>query len=165
MLYKKIVKRGVKNLTFMQNFLQEKLDGNAEVIINVSEKVYDRILCKYARHLEYHCMYDTEKYSLFYNDGEYSFEVLSEHFGQYGPYYKLHIADIEKLRTSIINKRLASIEMTEQTKELYMRLVEIQVDAMLNPFRLSVKSNVVQTLGISREEYNIIQRLEELEDE
>ena len=40
MRYKNIIKRDQRDLTWIKNFLNEKLEGKEQVLINANEKMY-----------------------------------------------------------------------------------------------------------------------------
>lgn len=170
MIYKKIIKRGIKDLSFIDNFLKEKLQDNEETIINISSNVYSKILCRYARSLEYHVDRFNTNFSLFFNDEIYSFEVLSRHNGKYGEYYKLHIVDIEKFTAKQIEKRLLNLEANKnkELKYLYLRLFQIQANENINPFKLNLYLNetnkrIINEFTNSKEEIELINKIECIE--
>lgn len=161
MRIKKIIKRGVKDLTFINNFLNEKLQGKDEVVINVNENVYNKILCRYGRKLEYNIDRFSTGFTLFFNNDVYSFEVIRECYGKYGTYYKLHIVDIDKLSHSRIDKRLNGLEsnIEGELKDLYVQLFTVQEFNNMNPFSLNLPTEKI-TKGFDERENDILKKIE-----
>ena len=166
MLIKKIVKRGVKDMTFINKFLSEKLNGKSSVEININENVYNKICKRNGRELYYYgCSSNDLRTGLFFNNLEYAFQIGSSLNGKYGAYYKMKIVDIQKTTIENLNNRIAASKLKESTKDLYLDLFKQQEVDMFNPFSMNLKDKKLLDLTQFEIEKEIINKIENAEDE
>ena len=132
--YKNIIKKGMKDLSWLESFLKEKLNGEAEISINAGEKMYNNIFCKYGRIIE---IEKGGKYQnkvirrVIFTNGKYAFEQSSEaKNGKYGIYFVFRIIDIEKYLENQEEKEYKDYlkknkKDSEELKILYKELCHI----------------------------------------
>jgi hypothetical protein len=134
MLIKPIVKRGVKETSWLDGFVKSRLNGNATHEAICTEKM-EYALSKYCRKLDYHT---SSKFSidtgLFFNNGIYSIAVISRGYKKV-----LLITDIEKQITANIERRIRDFSITEkkaskEEKNAYAEYFKLDENANLNPF-------------------------------
>lgn len=169
--YKNIIKKGVQDLSWLESFLKEKLNGEPETLINASEKMYNNIFCKYGRIIE------TEKGSRYQNkttgrviftNGKYAFEQASEvKNGKYGTYFIFRIIDIEKYLEDQEEKEYEDYlkknkKDRQELKILYKELCHITFNLNGYYFKNIISDKKLFNDNIDNTE--IINKIESLED-
>lgn len=183
MLYKQIIKRGVKDLTFIQGVLSEKLENKPIVEINASEKMINNILKKYGRVFKcWNSKYLDCDY-LIYNDEKYSFYVNISNgiSGKYGYYYLLTIVDNEKLSQQRLNKAIEDfnkydLKMWQKEIDIFkigyydllLELMEHDYITEFNPFEVTFINNVTHKRVLNdytEKKKTILDKMNTLEEE
>lgn len=191
---KNIIKRGIKDLSDIQNYLESKLNGNSSVVINVNEKVYNGFLCKYGRFIPvcksigFVTKY-AEDDTLLYKDDVYAFEDYSEwKNGKYGAYKQVKIYNIkgyekecikrrsddyknkfEKDNKRRIKKGLQPLEFNEELYNLYLDLWNVQESFKFNS-NLDINKTTVKKLYDEDHKNNtdreefLLDKIDELEE-
>lgn len=161
MIIKQIVKRGVKDTTWLDGFVKSRLNGNARhESICTDKMIY--ALSKYCRKLDFHTSskFNIES-GLFFNDEVYSIAVISRGFKKV-----LIITDIQKQINENINRRVREFNSTQKNapieeKEAYQKFFELDETANFNPFLVNFTETVYKS--ISNEYQNFQDVIEEFE--
>ena len=184
MRYNNIIKRGIKDTTWLDNFLKEKLNGNMCVTINASEKMYYNIFRKYGRILKsYIYKYGLGEYEILaFQDDNYMFTMHPDYWtgikGKYSYYFKIDIVDIKKSIDYQYNERMKNIDKRIKTKvsneiyELYKKVIRLDVEVNFDlGYNLVTNNTTYKRLKKDNSEiekeieklWNKIDKLEELE--
>ena len=168
MLYNKIIKRGVKDTTWLHSFLESSLNGKAGTTrIRTDKMLY--ALKNYGRFLKY-LSGSTTGEGLFYNDGKYAFCVI-----YYSNCKRLYIKDVRKCLDFVISYNVKCfLENIEKNKdspcyinnkwlELKKQYIKIELENTYNIFDFSLIDT--KLINTDKSQDKILEEIHKLEDE
>lgn len=191
---KNIIKRGIKDVSEIQTYIESKLEGSNVKVINVNEKIFNNLLCRYGRFIPVcKSIGGVTKYaeddSLLYKDDIYAFEEISEwKNGKYGSYKRVKLYNINGYKQECIQRRIDDykgkfeeqnkrrikkgcepLEFNKELYNLYLELWRVQesfkFSSNLNTSKATVKKIYEEDYNINSEKEDIIlDKIEDLEE-